>query len=45
MRLTTWRMTTDITGEDTFTFRMYMASMGEPEILAMQIDYTRVEGS
>jgi len=42
---TTWRMVTDITGEDTFTFKMYMASLGEPETLAMQIEYTRVEGS
>jgi hypothetical protein len=42
---TTWRMVTDITGDDTFTFTMYMASMGEPENKVMEIKYKRVKAS
>jgi len=42
---TTWRMITRITGKDTFTFTMYMSSMGQPESKAMEIKYTRTKAS
>jgi hypothetical protein len=41
----TWRMVNEITGEDTFTFSMYMASMGQPEKMIMQIKYVRLKAS
>ena len=41
----TWRMVTDITGQDTFTFTMYMASMGQPESKSMEIKYKRAKSS
>ena len=42
---TTWRMVTTITGDDSFTFTMYMSSMGQPESKAMEIEYERVKAS
>jgi hypothetical protein len=41
----TWRMVTDITGPDTFTFTMYMACMGQPESKTMEIKYKRSKAS